>query len=318
MKTGLHKRNLRFDAPLLQGQDWPVIDIIGAAPGPHLAVMAGVHVSEVSSIEAAIRLPDLLNLETLRGRISILPVVDVEGAVQRSLNLCLRDGKNIGLCFPGDPTGSYSEVLAHAILHDWAADADCLIDLHAADLSEEMTSTVTWQKTGDAQLDALSDAYAACFDARNMMVLPPDMMQAPGRSCTGWAAAFSKPAVYSVAGEAGRLRDRDIQLHIRGVLRVARAMGILRKAQPKRSAPARRVTGYDYVPAPLDGLCYLNVALGDEVRKGQEIGQMRNLFGEVLATLTAPRSGWILFRDTHLFAPKGRLVFGVGNGPETN
>ena len=48
----------------------------------------------------------------------------------------------------------------------------------------------------------------------------------------------------------------------------------------------------------------------------QETGQFRDLFGNVLERLVAPCSGWILFKETHLFAPRGRLIFGTDNGPD--
>ena len=105
-----------------------------------------------------------------------------------------------------------------------------------------MTSIATWQRTGDPDLDTLTDQYANRFNARNMMALEPEMMKAPGRSYAGWAARFHKSAVYSVAGEAGRLRERKIDQHIRGVQCMARAMGILRSAPPKRSALVRLIT----------------------------------------------------------------------------
>ena len=75
---------------------------------------------------------------------------------------------------------------------------------------------------------------------------------------------------------------------------------------------------HESAPPPMNtGLHKRSLQFDAPLLQRQQIGQMRNLLGEVLTPLTAPRSGWILFRDTHLFAPKGRLIFGVGDGPET-
>jgi uncharacterized protein len=137
-EPGLRRFELAFPYAALQGWRWQGIDIIGQRPGPRLAIIAGVHVNEVSSIEAAIRLQRLLKPDELRGRVSILPVVNLPALSKRSQQVCPIDGKNINFSFPGRPDGSFSEALAWALLEDWAADADCLADLHGGDLCENV------------------------------------------------------------------------------------------------------------------------------------------------------------------------------------
>ena len=130
MKVGLHKHELTFPYPALSGWRWPAVDIIGESPGPRLAVIAGVHVNETSSIEATIRLQRLLDAASLKGCISIIPIVNLPAIPVRSQYVCPLDDKNINFSFPGRPDGSFSEAIAYALLNDWAHDADCFADLH--------------------------------------------------------------------------------------------------------------------------------------------------------------------------------------------
>jgi uncharacterized protein len=50
MEAGLHKTELTFDYPALAGWRWPAVEIVGQKPGPRLAIIAGIHVNETSSI----------------------------------------------------------------------------------------------------------------------------------------------------------------------------------------------------------------------------------------------------------------------------
>src|SRR3546814_3561237 len=46
---------------------------------------------------------------------------------------------------------SFSEALADALLNEWAADADVLIELHGGDLCEDVAPFTVLQLTGDAR-----------------------------------------------------------------------------------------------------------------------------------------------------------------------
>src|SRR5690606_32682199 len=58
-KPGIFQGEIEFSNPTLRDYRWPVCEIAGRRAGPKLCVTAGVHVNEVSSIEAAIRLQRL-------------------------------------------------------------------------------------------------------------------------------------------------------------------------------------------------------------------------------------------------------------------
>jgi len=94
------------------------------------ASVAGVHVNEASSLEAAVSLWRALDPANLRGRISIMPGGQYSGACYgHSMNVPV-DDKNIHWLYPGNPHGSFTEALADALLFDWSADAAALIDMH--------------------------------------------------------------------------------------------------------------------------------------------------------------------------------------------
>src|SRR5689334_23317380 len=187
MEAGLHKHELTFDYPALSGWRWPAVDIVGQKPGPRLAIIAGVHVNETSSIEAVIRLQRAIEPSKLKGRISIIPIVNLPAMPLRSQYVCPLDGKNINFSFPGRPDGSFSEAIAYALLNDWAHDADCFADLHGGDLCEQVSHFMVVQRTGNEAFDKRNFEIARCFDAEIIAAIDPSHMDQPARSVTGRA-----------------------------------------------------------------------------------------------------------------------------------
>jgi hypothetical protein len=57
---------------------------------------------------------------------------------------------------------------------------------------------------------------------------------------------------------------------------------------------------------------YPKVAAGDLVRKGQEIGTVRDLFGDILEEIVSPVNGVILFLTINPSVLENGLLMGIG------
>lgn len=308
-RAGINYRTLRFPAPALAGQAWQAIDIVGLSDGPTLAVMAGIHPNEVAGVDAAYRLAERVDARTLRGTISVIPVVNGPGYAERTESLCPVDGKNINFCFPGRPDGSFSEAIADAILTSWAEDATCLIDLHGGDLREEMSRFVVCQETGDPVFDRRNLDLARSFRSDFLVRLrAPGGL--PGRSCTA-RAARRQLAVFAEGGSHGLMPDADVEFHLDGVLGVAAELGML-GARPTPGYLPIELTQYRFLDAPAGGWCRTLVRAGDPVEAGTVLAEIRDSMGLPRATLTAPESGYILWRVSHPIVQAGEAIVGLG------
>lgn len=290
--------SLRFSSAVLQDYRWPVFELAGQGDAPRLCVSAGVHVNEVSSIQAAIRLQEEFSLRQVAGSVSIIPLINLPAQYRYTEYLCPVDGKNINFSFPGRPDGSFTEALCHAIQYEWCAGADCYIDLHGGDLRENVSKFSMFQRTGNAEGDELRRELAAAFDADLVVGFDPSHMQAPGRPPTGFARD-ERISIMSEAGANGVPDAESIEFHVTGVLNVARKLGILRDEPPSRQRPGILCNDYVWVGSPASGLFYPDVEPGQRVRAGQILGAMRDLFARPLATVVAPASGVVLWRLTH-------------------
>jgi predicted deacylase len=310
MEPGLHKSELTFPYPSLSGWRWPVVDIVGQRPGPRLAIIAGVHVNETSSIEAVIRLQRALDPPSLRGRVSIIPIVNLPAIPLRSQYVCPLDDKNINFSFPGRPDGSFSEAIAFALLEDWAKDAECFVDLHGGDLCENVSHFTVCQTIGDDAFDRRNMALAQCFDAEIVARLDPSFLDKPARSCTG-RARRRQHAAFAEAGRIGLIEENNVAYHFEGVLRIAKLLGMIDEAPPKRQEPVI-IDRYLWIPAPSDGIYRYAVEPAQKVAKGTLLASVENTYGEAIATVTAPEDGHVLWRITHALATKDSFVLGLG------
>jgi predicted deacylase len=309
--ANFQRGTLTFANPQLAPWQWPMVEIRGDRPGPRLCVMAGMHVNEVSSIEAAVQLQRRIAPESLRGSIAILPVLNLPAVPARSQYVCPIDGKNINFSFPGRKDGSFSEALADAILGEWAAGAEVLIDLHGGDLCENVAKFSICQMTGDSAFDAQSLALARCFDAEIIAALDPADMAAPGRACTSRARA-GRLAVMAESGANGILDPVCIAFHLNGVLNVMRLLGMI----DGPSIPATRdqvvIGHYLWIETPKPGLLHARAEPGMRVAKGQRLARITDLFGDEIGEILAPAAGLVLWRVNHGMAGEGEKVFGLG------
>jgi uncharacterized protein len=309
--AGLRRGTLTFDNPRLRDWQWPMVEIRGARPGPHLCVMAGMHVNEVSSIEAAVQLQRRISPAQLRGSIAILPILNLPAVPGRVQYVCPIDGRNINFSFPGRADGSFSEALADAVLGEWAAEAEVLIDLHGGDLCENVAKFSICQMTGDRRHDETALALARCFDAEIIAALDPAEMAAPGRACTGRARA-GRQAVMAEAGANGILDPVAIAYHLDGVLNVMTLLGMV-DGPPIPAIRDQVVTRrYLWIEAPRPGLLHARAEPGMRVAQGQILARIVDILGDEIAQIRAPAAGLVLWRINHGMAGEGEKVFGLG------
>jgi uncharacterized protein len=141
------RRSLSFDHPLLRQLEHPCFEARGASDGPRLALIAGVHGCEYSSIAAATRFMRSLDTGALSGSIVCVPIVSLESFRRRSPFVVPVDGKNLNRSFPGDPSGSYTDALAWAIRTELLEPADAASTSTAATWSRRWSRSRSWRAT---------------------------------------------------------------------------------------------------------------------------------------------------------------------------
>src|SRR5262249_3657428 len=100
---------LKVPAGVDAGYDIPVAVIHGARPGPVLAVVAGSHGSEYTSIVAVQQLISSISPAEMSGTLILVPIVNVPSFEQITPHLNPTDNKNMNRFYPGSPSGTQTE-----------------------------------------------------------------------------------------------------------------------------------------------------------------------------------------------------------------
>ena len=121
----------------------PFTVINGIEDGPRLVVMAGIHGSEYTGIEASIRLARNLDPAKLRGSVCIVHVVNLPAFQSRTQYMNPLDGKNLNKIRDNIPSPKAAGSISHRILYTLFSKvvygSDACIDLHAGDLYEALS-----------------------------------------------------------------------------------------------------------------------------------------------------------------------------------
>ncbi len=306
----MQRHFVTFPGPLLANEPRPVTTITGAQPGPVLFVGGGVHGGEYPPIEAVIRLGQILDPSTLSGTVILMPVLNLPAFWSRSMFVCPVDNVNPNRVFPGDPNGSYSEQMTHALINEFIVHADAFLDLHGGDIPEALVP-FTICRGGNEPVDAKSRDLAIAFGLPYVLTVTRPIQSAKGSPSYVAAAERGVPALIAEAGGVGQLQAEAVADLINGVLRVLAHLGMMESNVPPAPAPTM-LSAFEWVYASNAGMFYPSVAVNEAVHPGQEVGRIGSLFGDIVETVIAPVVGHVLFLTINPAVQTGGLLMGIG------
>jgi len=288
---------------------WPYIAISGTTSGPTMLVTAGIHAAEYTGTLAAIRLGRSIEPSAVRGTILILPLLNRPGFFERSIYVNPEDNDNLNRLFPGDPNGTWGQRFAHRLLTEIISKFEHSIDLHAGDLIEDLVPFIIYRETGmpalDAKIKTMVDAYGAKWAVKSAPT-----GERPG-SLFAVAALNGVAAMLAESGGNGLPLEADIARHVRGVMNILKTVGALSGAA-ETVTPPTVLKSFDWLRSPVEGVFHSRVRVDQRVAKGDLMGEMADLVGEPLATITAPVGGIVLFTVTSPAIKKDGLLLAIG------
>jgi predicted deacylase len=295
----------------LAGLAVPLVEITGAADGPTLTVIAGVHGCEYASMAGVRQWVGELATRELSGRVRAVPVLNVTAFAARSPFVVPEDGKNLNRCFPGDPAGTLAERLAHDTFTRLITGSDAVVDAHCGDLVEAL-QPFTLYEAGPAEerASALAEAYGLPYVIRQSA--GPD--RAVSGSSSGAAAAAGIAAITAEAGGCGLVEEHAVALHVAGLNGVLGQLGMA-TAPPAagRAAAPTRLGRFLWLRCRDAGWWQPAVAAGEPVAEGQVLGAVTTLDGaEVRETIAAPADGVIIFLTSSPAVSDDGLLLGLG------
>lgn len=253
------------------------IQVVNQGEGPTVLLMAGNHGDEYPGQIGIMRLMRELGLDQINGRIIMLPILNppASGAATRLSPL---DGKNFNRCFPGDPAGSVSEIIADYLSTVLFPLADVVIDLHTGGRGVVFhpCAHMHWieNPAQRAQMAAATSAFNTDIafiyaDVAGSGLLPTEA-ERQGKIVVTTELGGGE----CVSAEVHRICQQGLRGVLRqvGLLNDLGAQGVQARVTPPRWVEA--LNREDYLFSPESGLFESRVALGQDVTADQLLGEV--------------------------------------------
>jgi N-alpha-acetyl-L-2,4-diaminobutyrate deacetylase len=269
-------------APLSRNTSgWGTIEIpivsVKNGSGPTILFTGGVHGDEYEGQIAVSRLARTLDPATVQGQVIMIPALNMP-AVMNDTRLSPVDNRDMNRCFPGNPRGTFSEMLAHFIDAHVLPHADVSVDLHTCGHSGDSALSTNMHYVADARMRDKTMAAAAAFGAPfNVVFWGVD----EGATLT---TAVERRGILSLGTELGgwgRVNVDGVRIADRGLQNVMRHFGVIAGEPDTRQEDGAAATrhmmvrdqgGYSFVPAA--GLFEPRNVVGDVCRAGELAGML--------------------------------------------
>jgi predicted deacylase len=260
---------------------WGVVEIpiymVKNGEGPTVLLTGGVHGDEYEGPVALSWLMQTLDPGKVQGRVIVMPAVNIP-AIRANTRLSPIDDLDINRCFPGDPRGSFTRMLAHFLDSQILPHADISIDLHTAGHSGDSAPSTNMHRVPDQAILKKTMAAAAAFGAPfNVVFGGVD----EGATFTSCVERRGKISLGTELGGWGRVSVEGVRVGRRGVENILKHAGILEGDPETRQRDGRPSTRHmmvraseAYSFAPTDALFEPQNVVGDEVRAGDVAGYL--------------------------------------------
>ena len=268
--------------------------IRGSAAGPHLVITAGVHGDEFEGIAAVHQLMHNLIATELRGRVTLVPIVNKSAFDHNSR--CGADSLDLARTCPGSSSGSVTQQVA-AALTQLIQSADLYLDLHSGGVAMEVYPLAGYMLVESEHILMTQRRMARAF---GLPLVWGTSDQLDGRSLSA-ARDAQVPAIYVEYLGGGRCNRRGVHAMSNGCLNVMAEYGMLEQERKIGPAPVIHESdepgsGHMQVcyPAPTPGLFEPSVSLGQRVERGETIGVLNDSFSGESRAIPATETGAVI------------------------
>jgi predicted deacylase len=266
----------------------PAITVAGVEPGPTLLVVAGIHGDEYEGMAAIRRVAAELDPAFMRGQFVAIPVANPFAYEARARIAPLHiDGLNLARVFPGDPEGSPSRQLAakllDLVLRSLGPD-DLFLDFHSGSADVEFAQLIGFRDVPGPATER-AENLARCFGIPQLWRIP----DSPGPFNAETARRGIVTLGTETTGRAG-CDPADVEVYAQGLRNLLGAVGIIPAWRPEKRLEREALMTLE-VNAPATGFFESAIKLHDVVYRGDSLGRIVDLFGDVVAEVHAPASG---------------------------
>ena len=277
----------------------PVEVLVGARHGPVVWLSGALHGDEIVGVEIILRILEQLDPRRIAGVLLAVPIVNVYGFLNESRYL--PDRRDLNRVFPGSATGSMASHLAHVFMDGVVRRCSAGIDFHAG--SNDRTNLPQIRANlDDPDTLAMARAFGAPVNIHGTEIKG---------SLRRAATREDRRVLLFEGGEPRRFSEDAVKVGVPGALRVLHHLGMLSDAPDGAGSPWVESRRTRWIRAPRSGILWLDVDLGDEVRRGQRVGHVTDPGGTVGPPIHASLDGLVVGRTVNPVVHRGAAILHV-------
>lgn len=278
----------------------PIIVARGLKEGKVLGLTAAVHGNELNGIPVIQRIFKEIDIKQLKGTIVGVPVVNVPSLHRKQRRFI--DGKDLNHIMPGKPNGTVSDVYAWRVMNRIIHQFDYLIDLHTASFGRINSYYVRADMT-----DLIVNKMALLQNAQIIVHNPPS-----DGTLRGAAAELEIPAITLEVGNPNTFQKGLIRDGLTGIHNVLGYLDMIDCEIEEADEPTVLCKKSYWIYTESGGILRVLPEVTEQVKKGQIIATMRNVFGDLLKEYLAPEDGVVIGKSVSPINQTGGRILHLG------
>lgn len=261
----------------------PTYIINGKEEGPVLFISAAIHGDELISTEIVNRLLQKDELNTIKGTLIAVPIVNPYG--YNNNTRYLPDNSDLNRMFPGKENGKFAERIANIFNHEILSKAKYGIDIHSAPVNRTNLPQIHISLNDKEEL-----RLAKAFN-------PPVIVNSQPKNGKLRRAGQEKDikVILFEGGEGLRFNEDVINTCLQGLLNVMAELGMLPTTnynKNQNTAVIAKTT--HWLRANTNGSIKFLKGLGDKIQKNENIAVISNYTNNTHTQLNSPFTGIII------------------------
>lgn len=278
----------------------PIMVARGREDFPILGLTAAVHGNELNGIPVIQRLFSEIDVNTLKGTIIGIPIVNVPSFIRKKRRF--NDGVDLNHIMPGKKDGNVSQVYAFRFFDKLVKHFDYLLDLHTASFGRVNSYYIR------ADLKhPITRKMAKLQNAQIIVHNPPS-----DGTLRGAADEIDIPAITLEVGNPNTFQKQLIKSGIIGVHNVLSYLEMIDDSIISPKEPTVICKKSYWIYTDIGGLLTVHVNLTDIVEKGTLIASIRDVFGNLIKQYFAPEKGVVIGKSVNPVNQTGGRILHLG------
>ncbi|MCX7553398.1 succinylglutamate desuccinylase/aspartoacylase family protein [Marinicella sp. S1101] len=272
----------------------------GKKPGPTIFISAAIHGDELNGVEIISRLIKSKSINTLKGTLIAVPMVNGFGVLNQSRYL--PDRRDLNRSFPGSAKGSLAGRMAHLFMQEIVSLCDFGIDLHTGAIHRSNLPQIR-ANIDDETTFAMAKAFGV------PVIINSNLRDGSLREA---ADELGIPMLLYEAGQALRFDELSISVGLKGIINVLRHLKMLPKSRSKK-LPIEPFVAYksSWVRAADSGFVLHKAELGDRVSEGEVLALVKTPLGEISSEVKSHADGIVIGKQNIPLVQEGEAVYHI-------